>query len=113
MLARKLDLDEFQFSQVSAPSIRARSLGATPLTLLRHSLTSSQSYLFFWDSLSKANFFLESMLDLADTPVDDRTVQYLMSEPENDGGQWGASCCLRVEVLLRTDEHPSTHITQT
>jgi len=64
MLARKLDLDEFQLSQ---------------------------SYLFFYDSLSKANFFLESMLDLAETPIDDRTVKYLMTEPENDGGQWGAS----------------------
>ncbi|GAA5840676.1 hypothetical protein JCM9279_007399 [Rhodotorula babjevae] len=61
ILARKLDLDEFQLSQ---------------------------SYLFFYDSLSKANFFLESMLDLAETPVDDRTIQYLMTEPENDGGQW-------------------------
>jgi bleomycin hydrolase len=39
--------------------------------------------------LSKANYFLENMLDLADTPLDDRLVQNLMSEPENDGGQWG------------------------
>ncbi|GAA5938841.1 C1 family peptidase [Sporobolomyces koalae] len=48
----------------------------------------SQSYLFFVDSLSKANYFLEQMLDLADTPLDDRLVQVLLSEPENDGGQW-------------------------
>lgn len=60
-LARKLDLDDFQFSQ---------------------------SYLFFWDSLSKANYFLEQMLDLADSPLDDRVVQHLMTMPENDGGQW-------------------------
>ncbi|BGP57195.1 bleomycin hydrolase [Rhodotorula sphaerocarpa] len=61
MLARKLDLDEFQFSQ---------------------------AYSFFYDSLSKSNYFLENMLDLADQPLDDRLVQNLMSEPQNDGGQW-------------------------
>ncbi|GAA5909933.1 hypothetical protein JCM5296_002537 [Sporobolomyces johnsonii] len=48
----------------------------------------SQSYLFFVDSLSKANYFLENMLELAEEPLDDRTVQYLMQTPENDGGQW-------------------------
>ncbi|GAA5897208.1 C1 family peptidase [Sporobolomyces salmoneus] len=48
----------------------------------------SQSYTFFIDSLSKANYFLEQMLDLADQPLDDRLVQVLLSEPENDGGQW-------------------------
>ncbi|GAA5938837.1 C1 family peptidase [Sporobolomyces koalae] len=48
----------------------------------------SQSYLFFVDSLSKANYFLEQMLDLADTPLDDRLVQVLFSDPEQDGGQW-------------------------
>ncbi|GAA5876731.1 hypothetical protein JCM16303_006266 [Sporobolomyces ruberrimus] len=48
----------------------------------------SQSYLFFVDSLSKANYFLEQCLDLADVPLDDRLVQVLFTEPENDGGQW-------------------------
>ncbi|KAI5474493.1 hypothetical protein MNV49_003216 [Pseudohyphozyma bogoriensis] len=48
----------------------------------------SQSYLFFYDSLSKANYFLESMLDLADEDLDSRLIQYLMDAPENDGGQW-------------------------
>lgn len=58
--ARKLDLGDFQYSQ---------------------------SFLFFYDSLSKANWFLEQMLDLADEPLDSRTVQYLLVSPENDGGQ--------------------------
>ncbi|GAA5859071.1 hypothetical protein JCM8547_003991 [Rhodosporidiobolus lusitaniae] len=62
LMARKYDLDEFQLSQ---------------------------SYLFFVDSLSKANYFLEQMLDLApDHELDDRLVQHLMSDPEGDGGQW-------------------------
>ena len=54
-----------------------------------HSLTRKGSL----TGLSKANYFLENMLDLADTPLDDRLVQNLMSEPENDGGQWGESVC--------------------
>lgn len=48
----------------------------------------SQNYLHFWDKLEKANFFLTSMIDLADRPVDDRTVHYLLSDPIGDGGQW-------------------------
>ncbi|KAL1306250.1 hypothetical protein AAFC00_004340 [Neodothiora populina] len=48
----------------------------------------SQSYLFFWDKVEKANFFLESILETADEPVDSRLVSQLMSAPVNDGGQW-------------------------
>lgn len=48
----------------------------------------SQNYQHFWDKLEKANFFLTSMIDLADRPVDDRTIHYLLSDPINDGGQW-------------------------
>ncbi|CAD6587372.1 MAG: hypothetical protein CYPHOPRED_003901 [Cyphobasidiales sp. Tagirdzhanova-0007] len=59
--AKKYNVDEFQFSQ---------------------------SYLFFWDKLEKANFYLENMIDLVEEPLDSRTVQYLSAMPENDGGQW-------------------------
>ncbi|KAM3578922.1 bleomycin hydrolase [Umbelopsis sp. WA50703] len=48
----------------------------------------SQSYLFFYDKLEKANYFLENMIDLADKDIDDRVVQYLLQAPVNDGGQW-------------------------
>ncbi|KAK4052427.1 bleomycin hydrolase [Microbotryomycetes sp. JL201] len=48
----------------------------------------SQSYLFFYDSLSKANWMLENILELADEDLDSRIVQYLLSMPENDGGQY-------------------------
>lgn len=48
----------------------------------------SQSYLFFYDALSKANYALENMLDLADEPLDSRVIQYLLEAPLNDGGQW-------------------------
>jgi bleomycin hydrolase len=48
----------------------------------------SQAYLFFYDKLEKANFFLEQILDTAGEPLDERLVQTLLSAPVNDGGQW-------------------------
>ncbi|GAA5988678.1 hypothetical protein JCM11641_006501 [Rhodosporidiobolus odoratus] len=55
----------------------------------------SQSYLFFYDHLSKANYFLEQALDTADQPLDSRTVQYLFSStPAQDGGQWDLAVSL-------------------
>ncbi|KAH0183063.1 peptidase C1B, bleomycin hydrolase, partial [Aureobasidium melanogenum] len=41
----------------------------------------SQAYLFFWDKVEKSNFFLESILETADLPVDDRLVSTLMDSP--------------------------------
>jgi bleomycin hydrolase len=48
----------------------------------------SQAYLFFWDKLEKANYFLEQILDTADEDLDSRLVQTLLSQPVSDGGQW-------------------------
>lgn len=48
----------------------------------------SQSYLFFWDKLEKANYFLENVLDTMDENLDGRLVQSLLSGPISDGGQW-------------------------
>jgi bleomycin hydrolase len=41
----------------------------------------SQAYLFFFDALEKANYFLENMLDLAQEPLDSREIQFLMTAP--------------------------------
>jgi bleomycin hydrolase len=57
----------------------------------RHNLDSfelSQAYLFFYDKLEKANFFLEQILDTASEPLDSRLIQKLLEGPVNDGGQW-------------------------
>jgi bleomycin hydrolase len=57
----------------------------------RYNLSSfelSQAYLFFWDKLEKANYFLENILDTADRPLDGRLVQALVASPVSDGGQW-------------------------
>ena len=48
----------------------------------------SQAYLFFWDKLEKANFFLESMLDTHHLPLHGRLLTSLMASPVGDGGQW-------------------------
>ncbi|KAI8935273.1 hypothetical protein NX059_007861 [Plenodomus lindquistii] len=48
----------------------------------------SQSYLFYWDKIEKANYFLESILDTKDAEIDSRLVQTLLASPVGDGGQW-------------------------
>jgi bleomycin hydrolase len=48
----------------------------------------SQAYLFFWDKLEKANWFLEQILDTHKENLDSRLVQELLAAPVNDGGQW-------------------------
>lgn len=57
----------------------------------RHNLDKfelSQAYLFFYDKLEKANFFLEQILDTAGEDLDTRLVQTLLGSPVSDGGQW-------------------------
>lgn len=48
----------------------------------------SQAYLFFWDKLEKANYFLEQIIDTAHEDLEGRLVQRLLSQPVGDGGQW-------------------------
>jgi bleomycin hydrolase len=50
----------------------------------------SQSYLFFWDKLEKANYFLESVIETAKLPHDSRLVMCLFDTSFlfQDGGQW-------------------------
>ncbi|MCC8100972.1 MAG: C1 family peptidase [Clostridiales bacterium] len=54
----------------------------------------SQNYTVFYDKLEKANYFLESILSTLDEPTDGRLMAHLLSEPENDGGQWDMLCSL-------------------
>lgn len=60
-LMKRLQLDDFQFSQ---------------------------SHLFFWDKLEKANYFLQNMIDTADQDPDSRLINSLLSDDVSDGGQW-------------------------
>ncbi|GAA5865875.1 hypothetical protein JCM8547_005743 [Rhodosporidiobolus lusitaniae] len=55
----------------------------------------SQSHLFFWDHLSKANWFLEQMMDLADEQLDSRVVAFMLADaPAQDGGQYDMAVAL-------------------
>lgn len=48
----------------------------------------SQSFLFFYDKIEKANYFLETVLQTLDEPVDGRLYSWISTMPLGDGGQW-------------------------
>lgn len=48
----------------------------------------SQAYLFYWDKIEKANWFLEQIIDTKDEDLDGRLVQRILEDPVSDGGQW-------------------------
>lgn len=48
----------------------------------------SQCYTFFWDQLEKSNLFLQSIIETADLPLDDRRVEWLFRNALGDGGQF-------------------------
>ena len=52
----------------------------------------SQNYTLFYDKLEKSNYFLESILETLDEPVNGRLITHLLSAPLNDGGQWDMLC---------------------
>ncbi|WP_407888405.1 C1 family peptidase [Levilactobacillus sp. N40-8-2] len=54
----------------------------------------SQSYLFFWDKVERANIFYDNILRTADKPIDDREVAFYLSRPGDDGGQWAMGAAL-------------------
>ncbi|KAL8779554.1 MAG: hypothetical protein Q9213_006882 [Squamulea squamosa] len=48
----------------------------------------SQAYLFYWDKLEKANYFLEQIVDTVDEDLEGRLIETLLGAPVGDGGQW-------------------------
>jgi bleomycin hydrolase len=48
----------------------------------------SLNYLAFWDKLEKANFFLETVIDLRQRDPLDRELDYFLKDPIGDGGWW-------------------------
>eukprot|EP01095_Lingulamoeba_sp_RSL-Kostka_P006734 TRINITY_DN2127_c0_g1_i1.p1 TRINITY_DN2127_c0_g1~~TRINITY_DN2127_c0_g1_i1.p1 ORF type:complete len:460 (+),score=138.57 TRINITY_DN2127_c0_g1_i1:1597-2976(+) len=48
----------------------------------------SQNYVYFFDKLERANYFFESIIETADKEINDRVVEFLLSAPLGDGGQW-------------------------
>ena len=54
----------------------------------------SQSYLQFWDKLERANYVLHALQEIADAPVDDRRLVFLLERAMEDGGQWNMIAAL-------------------
>lgn len=54
----------------------------------------SQNYMFFFDKLEKANYFLENILSTLDEPTSGRLIHFLLRDPLGDGGQWDMLCNL-------------------
>jgi len=48
----------------------------------------SQNYTLFWDKLEKSNYFLESILETLNEPLNGRLLAHLLANPIQDGGQW-------------------------
>ncbi|MCH5319435.1 MAG: C1 family peptidase [Paramuribaculum sp.] len=48
----------------------------------------SQNYNFFWDQLEKSNLFLQAIIDTSSLPFEDKKVDWLFTNPINDGGQF-------------------------
>jgi bleomycin hydrolase len=54
----------------------------------------SQNYLAWHDKLEKSNWFLENVVRTAGEPLDGRLVQFLLTAPVQDGGQWDMAVSL-------------------
>jgi len=48
----------------------------------------SESYLYFYDLLEKANLFLNNMENSASLPIENEKVRWYLKSPVDDGGQW-------------------------
>ena len=70
------------------------------MVTVTHAEDSLQSYLFFWDKLNKANYYLELSIQEASRPLDDRLISHLAGDLISDGGQWDM-----VVNLLEVTDH--------
>ena len=69
----------------------------------------SQNYIAFWDKLEKINFYMESVIELADKEWDDRTLDWINRWGVSDGGQWDMFTALVEKYgLVPKDAMPET-----
>lgn len=72
--------------------------------------TFSQSYLFFYDQLEKANLFLQGVIDTKDLDFSDRKVDWLFRNPIGDGGQFtGVSNLIMKYGVVPSDAMPESY----
>ncbi len=71
----------------------------------------SQAYPLFYDKLEKSNYFLNSILETLDEPVNGRLISYLLKAPVNDGGQWDMFCNLVKKYgVVPISAYPETNL---
>ena len=69
----------------------------------------SQSYMAFWDKFERCNYFFEAILETANLPLNDRTVNFLLHGGLSDGGQWDMFTSLvRKYGVVPKDAMPET-----
>lgn len=70
----------------------------------------SQVYNFFYDQLEKSNLFLQTVIDTAKEPFDNRKVEWLFHYPLSDGGQYtGVSDILTKYGVVPASVMPETY----
>ncbi|MCB0807209.1 MAG: C1 family peptidase [Bacteroidales bacterium] len=70
----------------------------------------SQNFNFFYDQLEKSNLFLEGIIETADKPMDDKTVDWLFSNAIGDGGQWtGVVDIIQKYGVVPAEIFPESH----
>lgn len=89
------------------------------LNTMRHSLQAqfkikdfelSQNYTNFWDKFEKSNYFYENVIMTGNLPTGDRKVDFLMTTPQQDGGQWDMLCALIEKYgIVPKSVMPETH----
>ena len=69
----------------------------------------SQNYIALYDKIEKANFALESIMELAQYSPNERVFMHILSSPVSDGGQWDMFVNLVKKYgLVPKDNFPET-----
>lgn len=70
----------------------------------------SQNYISLYDKIEKANFALETILELGNRDHDDRELAWILMDPISDGGQWDMFVNLVKKYgLMPKDAFPETY----
>ncbi|WP_413628039.1 C1 family peptidase [Fructilactobacillus vespulae] len=114
--------DEIQTGAVSNQKQSGRCWLFSILNTLKHQFANqyhvkdfefSQSYLFFWVKIERANIFYDRMIALAGKPTSDREVEFYLSSPGTDGGQWAMAAALVQKYgVVPRETFPETAVTE-
>ena len=69
----------------------------------------SEIYQMFWDKLEKANYFMETIIETKEEPLNGRLVNSILSDPTSDGGEWN----MFVNLIKKYGVIPKTFMPET